>query len=45
VQDVIDALGRLGPVEVSTLDGREENIEFRLPVELVDRRATAAAKA
>jgi 4-hydroxy-3-methylbut-2-enyl diphosphate reductase len=45
VQDVINALGRLGPVEVSTLEGRQENIEFRLPVELVDRRATAAAKA
>ena len=34
VEGVIDALGRLGPVEVSTLDGREETIEFRLPVEL-----------
>jgi 4-hydroxy-3-methylbut-2-enyl diphosphate reductase len=45
VQDVINALGRLGPVEVSTLDGRQEHIEFRLPVELADRRATAAAKA
>jgi len=34
VEDVIDALGRLGPVEVSTLAGREEAIEFRLPAEL-----------
>ena len=34
VEDVIDALRRLGPVEVSTLPGREENIEFRLPPEL-----------
>jgi len=34
VEDVIDALRRLGPVEVSTLPGREENIEFRLPAEL-----------
>ena len=34
VDGVIDALGRLGPVEVSTLAGREEAIEFRLPAEL-----------
>jgi 4-hydroxy-3-methylbut-2-en-1-yl diphosphate reductase len=34
INGVIDALGRLGPVEVSTLAGREEAIEFRLPVEL-----------
>jgi 4-hydroxy-3-methylbut-2-en-1-yl diphosphate reductase len=34
VDGVIDALGRLGPVEVSVLAGREETIEFRLPVEL-----------
>jgi 4-hydroxy-3-methylbut-2-enyl diphosphate reductase len=34
VEDVIGALRRLGPVEVSTLPGREENIEFRLPAEL-----------
>ncbi len=36
VEDVIDALRRLGPVEVSTLPGREENIEFRLPAELAE---------
>ncbi|MBI4365740.1 MAG: 4-hydroxy-3-methylbut-2-enyl diphosphate reductase, partial [Deltaproteobacteria bacterium] len=35
VEGVIDALGRLGPVEVTTLVGREEKIEFRLPAELV----------
>ena len=35
VEDVIDALRRLGPVEVTTLPGREETIEFRLPPELV----------
>jgi len=29
VEDVIDALQRLGPVEVTTLPGREETIEFR----------------
>jgi len=34
IQDVIAALRRLGPVEVETMDGVEENIEFRLPVEL-----------
>ena len=34
VEDVIDALSKLGPVEVTTLEGREENIEFRLPAEL-----------
>jgi len=36
VEDVIDALGRLGPVEVSTLPGREEHIEFRLPAALAE---------
>ena len=35
VEDVIAALRRLDTVEVSTLPGREENIEFRLPAELV----------
>src|ERR1700680_4945166 len=34
VEDVIAALRRLGQVEVSTLPGREETIEFRLPPEL-----------
>ena len=34
VEDVIDALRRLGPVEVSFMDGRQEKIEFRLPAEL-----------
>jgi 4-hydroxy-3-methylbut-2-enyl diphosphate reductase len=34
VDDVIEALRRIGPVSVSLLPGREENIEFRLPVEL-----------
>ena len=40
VEDVIDALRRLGPVEVSTLPGREEHIEFRLPAELTEGFAT-----
>jgi 4-hydroxy-3-methylbut-2-en-1-yl diphosphate reductase len=35
VDDVIAALGRHGPTEVSVLPGRQEKIEFRLPTELV----------
>ena len=35
VDDVIEALRRIGPVKVSVLPGREENIEFRLPAELM----------
>jgi 4-hydroxy-3-methylbut-2-enyl diphosphate reductase len=38
VDDVIDALRRIGPVTVSVLPGREENIEFRLPAELTSRQ-------
>jgi 4-hydroxy-3-methylbut-2-enyl diphosphate reductase IspH len=34
VDDVIEALRRIGPVTVSVLPGRDENIEFRLPAEL-----------
>jgi 4-hydroxy-3-methylbut-2-en-1-yl diphosphate reductase len=34
VDDVIAALRRFGPVEVSTLSGKEEKIQFRLPREL-----------
>jgi 4-hydroxy-3-methylbut-2-enyl diphosphate reductase len=34
VDDVINTLRTLGEVEVSTLPGRQENIEFRLPREL-----------
>jgi 4-hydroxy-3-methylbut-2-en-1-yl diphosphate reductase len=34
VGDVIEALRRIGPVTVSVLPDREENIEFRLPAEL-----------
>jgi 4-hydroxy-3-methylbut-2-enyl diphosphate reductase len=41
VEDVIAALRRLGQVEVSTLPGREETIEFRLPVELTRERRMA----
>jgi 4-hydroxy-3-methylbut-2-enyl diphosphate reductase len=34
VDDVIKALKRIRPVQVSTLPGREENITFRLPATL-----------
>jgi 4-hydroxy-3-methylbut-2-enyl diphosphate reductase len=34
VEGVVSWLSRLGPVEVSTLEGRDETIEFRLPAEL-----------
>jgi 4-hydroxy-3-methylbut-2-enyl diphosphate reductase len=36
VEHVIGALRALGPVEVSTMDGIEEHIEFRLPRTLAD---------
>jgi 4-hydroxy-3-methylbut-2-enyl diphosphate reductase len=45
VEDVIDALRRLGPVDVSQLNGRQETIEFRLPPELSEGRNTARAAA
>lgn len=34
VDDVVATLRRIGPVAVSVLPGREENIEFKLPVQL-----------
>jgi 4-hydroxy-3-methylbut-2-enyl diphosphate reductase len=34
VQGVVNWLKRLGPAEVSTLDGLQETVEFRLPAEL-----------
>jgi 4-hydroxy-3-methylbut-2-enyl diphosphate reductase len=37
VMDAIEALGRIAPpVEVTTLPGEEEQMEFRVPVELLD---------
>jgi 4-hydroxy-3-methylbut-2-en-1-yl diphosphate reductase len=36
VEDVITAIGRLGPVEIEALDGVEEKIIFRLPPELLE---------
>ena len=41
VDDVIDALRRIGPVSVDVVPGREENIEFKLPPELTSVRAEA----
>ena len=41
VQDVIAALRRLGPVDVSTLAGIEERVEFRLPTALTGSDADA----
>ena len=42
VRNVIEALRRLGDVEVSEMDGVEEKIEFRLPAELRNRRRQVA---
>jgi 4-hydroxy-3-methylbut-2-enyl diphosphate reductase len=36
VRDVINALRRIDPVEVFTLPGQDEHIEFRVPVDLLD---------
>lgn len=36
VEEVIAAIGRLGPIEIETLDGVEEKITFRLPPELLE---------
>jgi 4-hydroxy-3-methylbut-2-enyl diphosphate reductase len=36
VEDVLATLRKLGPVDVSTMDGKEEHAEFRLPAELAD---------
>lgn len=41
VEDVIDAIARLGPVEVTTLPGRLETVEFRLPPQLTPVRAAS----
>ena len=44
VNDVIDALGRIEPVQVSVMAGIEENIQFRLPVELTRDLAEEAVR-
>ena len=43
VQEVIAALGRLGPVEVSTLPGIVEDVSFKLPAALAEAEASATA--
>lgn len=45
VHDVIEVLCRLGPVEVSTLPGRQETIQFRLPAEIADLKPQEAVHA
>ena len=45
VEDVVAALRRLNQIEVSTLPGIEENIEFRLPGELRTPQRRMAAMA
>jgi 4-hydroxy-3-methylbut-2-enyl diphosphate reductase len=42
VEDVVAALRRLGPVELSTMDGEAENVSFRLPAELADTQSISA---
>jgi 4-hydroxy-3-methylbut-2-enyl diphosphate reductase len=42
VEDVIAALGRIEPVEVTQMDGKKEHIEFRLPAELRNDRVGVA---
>jgi 4-hydroxy-3-methylbut-2-enyl diphosphate reductase len=41
VEDVLATLRRLGPVDITTMDGLRENAEFKLPAELVDVVMTA----
>jgi 4-hydroxy-3-methylbut-2-enyl diphosphate reductase len=42
IENVIAALRRLGPVEVSVLAGIEEKVEFKVPAELLRTRRTRA---
>lgn len=45
VDGVIDALRTLGPIDVSTLPGIDEKVEFRLPAELLRPRRQRAGAA
>ena len=45
VENVIDALAALGPVDISTMAGRVEDIEFKLPASLADPPAPKLATA
>ncbi len=44
VDDVVAALGRIAPIEVSALPGIEEKVEFRLPAELLRTRRSVARR-
>ena len=44
IEHVISALRAMGPVEVSVLPGIKETVEFRLPAELLHRRANRHAR-
>jgi 4-hydroxy-3-methylbut-2-enyl diphosphate reductase len=41
VMDVVRALQQIEPIELGTLPGQDENIEFRVPIELLDPPAPA----
>jgi 4-hydroxy-3-methylbut-2-enyl diphosphate reductase len=43
VQEVIGAIRRLGPVEVSTMPGIVEDVHFKLPAALLEPAASAAS--
>jgi 4-hydroxy-3-methylbut-2-en-1-yl diphosphate reductase len=43
VQEAIAAIGQLGPVEVTTLPGIVEDVQFKLPAALVEPEASAAS--
>lgn len=38
IEDVIAALARIEPLEIQTLPGREEHVQFRLPTGLIARQ-------
>jgi 4-hydroxy-3-methylbut-2-enyl diphosphate reductase len=44
VRNVIGALRRFGPVEVFTLPGQDEHMEFRVPVDLLEVAASTITK-
>ena len=44
VEDVMAALRRLGPIDVSVMEGIEEHAEFRLPAELADATLAPGAR-
>jgi len=43
VEDVIAAIRRFGPVDVTTMEGRKENVSFRLPAELTHSETAGSA--